>query len=157
MQVQIILISGAVASGKSTLSKGLSDRFGVRVLKTKEIIQRRFPRAASERRELQRLGDELDRKTHGLWIRDEVTRFINERGLEESIVAVDAVRKPEQVDGVRRAYGPRVFHIHLTAPDSELAKRYAHRKGSVEHELASYDAVRTGSKTEKRIAIQWFQ
>jgi len=151
MQVQIILISGAVASGKSTLSKGLSDRFGVRVLKTKEIIQHRFPRAASERRELQRLGDELDKKTHGLWIRDEVTRFINERGLEESIVAVDAVRKPEQVDGVRRAYGPRVFHIHLTAPESELAKRYAHRKGSVEHELASYDAVRTGSKTEKRI------
>lgn len=153
MQVQIILISGAVAAGKSTLSKGLSDRFGVRVLKTKEIIQGKFPQAASERRELQNLGDELDRKTHGLWVRDEVLRFINERGLEKSIVVVDAVRKPEQVDGIRRAFGPRVFHIHLTAAEPELTKRYSHRKGSVEHELNSYDAVRKGSKTEKRINL----
>ncbi len=153
MQVQIILISGAVASGKSTLSKGLSDRFGVRVLKTKEIILSKFPRAASERRALQRLGDELDRRTHGLWIRDEVTRFIDQQGSERSILVVDAVRKPEQVDGVRRAYGPRVLHIHLTADDSQLAERYSHRKGSVARELATYDAVRKGSKTEKKINL----
>src|SRR5687767_1946737 len=114
MQIQIILLSGAVTSGKSTLCQGLQNRFGVHVLKTKTIIQSRYPRAPSERRALQKLGDELDRKTRGVWVRDELIRLINDRQLENTIVAVDAVRKTEQVDAIRRAYGPRVFHIHLT-------------------------------------------
>lgn len=52
-----------------------------------------------------------------------------------------AARKLAQVDGGKR----------VPATVAAIAKRYARRKGSVEHELASYDAVRTGSKTEKRI------
>ena len=150
MQVRIVLISGAVASGKSQLVKGLATRFGVRFLKTKEIIQKTYPRAKSERRELQRLGDRLDRETNGLWVRDELTRFIHDNGLEESVVAVDAVRKPQQVDGIRRAYGPRVLHIHLTASEEQLTKRYAGRKGSLDRELPSYSAVQK-SRTEERI------
>ncbi len=151
MQVQIVLVSGAVASGKSTLCSGLAKRFGVQIVKTKNIIQSKYPHAASERRELQRLGDELDKTTNCLWIRDELSAFINEHGLESSIVAVDAVRKVEQVDAVRRAYGPRVFHVHLTAAEDALAKRYSRRKGSLKRELQSYSAVRSGSATEKSI------
>lgn len=151
MQVRIVLVSGAVTAGKSTLSQGLAERFGAHILKTKKKILEKYPSAKSERRELQRLGDELDSKTHGLWIRDELAHYINERHLEESIVVVDAVRKPEQVDGVRRAYGPRVFHIHLTASDEELTRRYARRKGSLDKELPSYSSVRGGSVTEKRV------
>ncbi len=47
-------------------------------------------------------------------------------------------------------YGPRVFHIHLTASEGELTRRYARRKGNVDRELFSYSAVRK-SRTEKRI------
>lgn len=152
MKLQIVLISGAVTAGKSTVCKGLQQRFGVHVLKTKDIIQRTFPDAPSERRELQRLGDRLDTRTKGLWVRDELIRYIDAGNLGDSIVAVDAVRKPEQVDGVRRAYGPRVIHIHLTASDDELARRYSHRKRSLDRELPSYSSVRAGSRTEERIS-----
>ena len=151
MDVRILLISGAVASGKSTLSNGLVRRFGAQVLKTKQIIQSRFPDALSERGELQRLGDELDRETKFNWVRDEVTRDVRERGFAAALVVVDAVRKSEQVDSIRRAYGPKVFHIHLSASTSELSKRYLGRTGSLDQELPSYASVRDGSVTEQRI------
>jgi adenylosuccinate synthase len=151
MQVKILLISGAVATGKSSLCKGLYARFGVKILKTKNIIQGKYPHAASERRALQELGDELDKKTSHRWVRDELHRYIHERLSDESIVAVDAVRKTQQVDAIRKAFGPRVFHIHLTASEHELTKRYVHRRGSVDRELRSYSSVRKGSKTEQRI------
>lgn len=151
MQIRILLISGAVATGKSTLCQGLHDRFGVEILKTKTLIQTKYPHAASERRELQRLGDELDKKTTFQWVRDALHRYVNERLREPGVVVVDAVRKTQQVDSIRRAYGPRVFHIHLTASEDELARRYVGRKGSVDRELRSYSSVRAGSQTERRI------
>lgn len=151
MQIKILLISGAVASGKSSLSRGLHERFGVEILKTKAIIQAKFPHAASERRTLQDLGDELDKRTSHRWVRDELDRYIHERAREDSIVVVDAVRKTQQVDAIRKAYGPRVFHIHLTASEHELAKRYSHRRGSVDRELRSYSSVKKGSGTEQRV------
>ena len=152
MDVRILLISGAVASGKSTLSSGLALRFNARVLKTKGLIQARFPEAISERSELQRLGDELDRKTKFNWVRDEVTKDVRERGFSASLVVVDAVRKVEQVDSIRRAYGPKVFHIHLSAATEELSRRYVGRKGSLDKELPDYASVRSGSTTEQRIS-----
>ena len=151
MQVRILLISGAVATGKSSLTQHLHSRFGVQVLKTKDIILAKFPHAASERRELQHLGDELDRKTSHRWVRDELNRYIHDRMDEDSIVAVDAVRKAQQVDAIRKAFGPRVFHIHLTASERELTRRYRRRRGSVDRELASYSSLRKGSETEQRI------
>lgn len=151
MKLRIVLISGAVASGKSTLSSGLAKQFDAKVLKTKLLIQARFPEAQSERRELQRLGDELDRKTKFAWVREEVERDIRERGFEAPIVVVDAVRKTEQVEIIRQAYGPRVFHIHLTASPAELSRRYSGRQGSLDRELKSYSSVRSGSQTEQRI------
>jgi adenylosuccinate synthase len=151
MKAQIVLFSGAVTSGKSTVCQGLAARFEVCILKTKNVIQSKFPNAESERRKLQELGDKLDQQTKGLWVRDELLRFIRDRHLEEKIVAVDAVRKVEQVNGIRRAYGPRVIHIHLKAADDELAKRYALRKRSLDKELLSYKQVKAGNSTESRI------
>jgi adenylosuccinate synthase len=156
MQLQIVLFSGAVTAGKSTVCEGLARRFGAKILKTKDIIQAKFPNAQSERRELQHLGDQLDAKTKGLWIRDELLRYTNSHDIEWSterlVVVVDSVRRREQIDGVRRAYGPRVFHIHLTASEGELARRYSHRtKKSLDGELSSYSFVRKGSPTERQV------
>jgi len=151
MHAQIVLFSGAVTAGKSTVCEGLAHRFGAHVLKTREIIQNRFPQAQSERRELQRLGDRLDAETQGMWIRDELLRYTNALDMEKGVVLVDSVRRREQVDGVRKAYGPRVIHIHLMASDVELVRRYSHRKSRVSKELRSYSSVRRGSPTEAQV------
>jgi adenylosuccinate synthase len=152
MKVRILLISGAVASGKSTLSKGLVTRFGASLIKTKNLILEHFPDARSDRRELQILGDKLDKRTSFMWVRDAVSSDIKNRGLTGPLVIIDAVRKSEQVDAVRRAYGPRVIHIHLDASNRTLEKRYVGRKGSVDHELSTYSSVRKGSTTEQKIS-----
>lgn len=65
MARQIVLLSGKISAGKSTLSEMFVRRFGARVLKTNEVLRRKQPEALQGRRALQELGEELDRNTHG--------------------------------------------------------------------------------------------
>src|SRR6266436_8902485 len=110
----IVLLSGAVSSGKTTLGTMLVERFGFRLVKTKEVIRRYFPGVQNERRALQDCGDQLDKRTGGAWVRDEIRRYIEEE--KPTRLLVDAVRIEKQVEAIRRAYGPHVFHVHLEAP-----------------------------------------
>jgi adenylosuccinate synthase len=149
MLKRVILLSGAVSSGKSTLSDGLRKRFKMDLLKTKEIIRQRFPASESERGTLQKLGEQLDRKTSGGWVRDEVTRYLEENPKAE-LLLIDAVRIEEQVEAIRKAFGPKVFHIHLDAPDDVLSIRYRDRKQPDVKEFGSYSQV-VKNRTEQRI------
>ena len=69
--MQIILLSGGVSSGKTTLSDELHRRFGLEVLKTKEVIKtlarKKLGRELeANRRAMQLFGEKLDRQTGGL-------------------------------------------------------------------------------------------
>ena len=68
---------------------------------------------------------------------------------EDAVLLVDAVRIPEQIDAIRKSYGARVAHVHVTAPPEVLAERYETRTGGVK-ELASYEEVRQ-DPTEQRV------
>src|SRR5579862_2640472 len=96
--LRIVLISGGVASGKSKLSKALQTQFDYHILKTKDRILGRYPDAGNERGELQRLGDALDRRTKGTWVRDDLVRYIQDQAEGPLAIVVDAVRIPDQVD-----------------------------------------------------------
>jgi len=67
----IVLVSGNVGVGKSTLVQALELRFGTQTLKTREVMQelasKRGREVASERVALQLFGEKLDRdtKVHG--------------------------------------------------------------------------------------------
>jgi adenylosuccinate synthase len=65
------------------------------------------------------------------------------------VVLVDAVRIESQIDAIREAFGAIVTHVHLSAPDEELAARYSARHGAV-RELKSYSAVRENA-TERKV------
>lgn len=151
MAKQIVLISGPVSAGKSTLSKGLVERFGAHVLKTKAIIVALAGGKLEPAREShQKFGELLDKKTKGEWVSRALTRFVE--GLEDSaIVAVDAVRTIEQVRAVRKAYGPIVFHAHLQADTDVLEHRYSRkRRQKGFREFGSYAEV-FRDKTEGRL------
>jgi adenylosuccinate synthase len=150
MAFQIVLLSGSVASGKTTLWQQLMSRFPgehIHVLKTKNVIRelafkklgRELP---SERRALQDFGDQLDRDTKGHWVRDALISLVNRHiSTEESpIFVVDAVRILAQIKAIREAYGFAVNHIHLKAPEHELAERYKHRCSDMQ-ELRSFKDV----------------
>jgi len=159
MGFQVVLLSGKVASGKSTLVQQLTRRFPderIHVLKTKDLIQELAKRRPTdtlraERRAMQDFGDQLDRETEGKWVRDGLVTLINQHmTLEASpIFIVDAVRILPQVRAIREAYGFSVIHIHLNAPEAELEERYKSRSSGLK-ELKSYKEVEK-NPTESRI------
>lgn len=145
---KIVLLSGPICSGKSTLAERLVDRYEATLCKTHELIHILKPKVPNERVALQRAGDALDRSTNGRWIQEALARRMDDLP-SESIVLVDAVRITSQVDGVREAFPTRVFHIHLTASNEQLTARYASRKSKLT-EVKSYEGVRI-NRTERNV------
>jgi adenylosuccinate synthase len=148
---QIVILSGPVGSGKSTLANALAAEYGIVHIKTHECLEMLKPGVLKERRTLQRLGESLDRKTGGSWVREALDKAIEARALPaSSIVLVDAARIPGQIESMRQAYGRKVLHIHLTAPLPVLEQRYRDRKGGPIKELSSYKKV-LESQTESKV------
>lgn len=150
MAFQIVLLSGPVASGKTTLWQQLTHNFPseqIHVLKTKDVIRELALKKLghelpSERRALQDFGEQLDRETGGHWVRDALISLVNVHLSVEvaPIFVVDAVRILPQIKAIREAFGFAVKHIHLKAPEHELAQRYKHRSSDMQ-ELRSFKDV----------------
>lgn len=159
MGFHIVLLSGSVASGKTTLVQGLTRAFShecIHVLKTKDLIRdlaiKRLGREIpAERRAMQEFGDRLDQETHGQWVRDALISLVNRHISTEvaPIFVVDAVRILPQVKAIREAYGFSVIHIHVKAPEAELTERYRRRASGLK-ELKSYKDVER-NPTESRV------
>jgi adenylosuccinate synthase len=141
---RVIVLTGPVASGKSTLADRLEQRFGALRLSTRTLLLNRLEEAAArDRRALQDFGDRLDAETEGIWLAEAVWQVAGELD-EDAVIVVDAPRLLAQIEGLRRMFPRRVVHVHLTAPEALLAERYATRPTQVE-ELASYEEVRANA------------
>ena len=68
---------------------------------------------------------------------------------DDASVIVDSVRISGQVAELRKAFGNRVVHVHLTAPLEELNQRYRRRKSNIK-ELSSYKEVKANT-TERQV------
>ncbi|MEX2181323.1 MAG: adenylosuccinate synthetase [Gemmatimonadaceae bacterium] len=148
MAKQIVLLSGPVSGGKSTLARALSERFGCRVVRTQELIRSADPQVAHERSGLQLAGELLDKRTRGGWVSRELSKIALTLP-PDSLLIVDSVRIKEQIAAARQAFGPRVVHLHLTAPTLVLERRYRKRRTSMK-ELSSYKLVQK-NRTEAQI------
>jgi adenylosuccinate synthase len=150
--LRIVILSGPVSSGKTTLAEKLRTNHGARVVKTRDLILQQLRNIDEERGALQRAGERLDRADGGQWVKNALVRFIEDDQQGETptgLYLVDSVRIPGQVAAIREAFGSAVHHIHLTAPDDELETRYS-RRGSKTEEFHSYAELRR-SRTEKSI------
>ena len=147
MPSRVIVLSGPVASGKTTLAKILKGRFNCHLFKTRDLIATALG-TRPERFSLQRAGDRLDRETGGRWVAEAVAR--NDSLLSENaVLVIDSVRIKEQIDAIRDAFGAIVVHVHLTASLARLSERYVRRNGAV-RELSPYEQVRR-NRTERLI------
>ncbi|MBX3419807.1 MAG: adenylosuccinate synthetase [Pirellulaceae bacterium] len=149
MARKIVLLSGPVASGKSSLAASLVDEFDAVLVKTWQLLTHIDPKVARDRESLQELGEKLDRETNGEWI----AQALGKKALEEkndAILVVDSVRIQEQIDHVRRGFGQIVFHVHLDADYADLVTRYSKRNRKDIVELKSYDDV-LKNNTEKQV------
>jgi adenylosuccinate synthase len=137
----VVVVSGPVAGGKSSLARAVAQRFeGVR-LSTRELLMPRLaPGEAPTRPALQRIGAELDFNTDGRWVADRLSRRIFDTS--ESFVVVDSARIAGQIEGLRRAFGREVRHVHITASQETCAARYEDRRSRAEvQEADTYEEV----------------
>ncbi len=145
----IVLLSGSVASGKSTLASLLEQEFGFQIIKTWQLLKSIRPDVSDDRQALQELGEKLDKKTNGGWVLEELDKKIRADN-EDAMYVIDAVRIQGQIDAIRRGFGRIVRHIHLNAPIEELTSRYKKRKSKTIKEFVSYDKV-LENQTEKDV------
>jgi adenylosuccinate synthase len=146
---QLIILSGRIGAGKTTLAENLQNGFGFWQIKTKDFLKARSQDLQLERSALQTLGEKLDSKTNGSWVLEDLEKLIREQVNGKAIV-LDAVRHPGQITAIREAYGRKVIHIHLEAAIEELGARYRNRLESDIKELASYDLAQR-NRTERTL------
>ncbi len=152
MARKILVLSGEVGAGKSTLAKRLIERYHANHVSTHSLLSARLGAdVPQERRALQEAGERLDQETNGAWVRDEV-QPVADALAPDAFVVVDSVRVAAQLNALRDAYGRSLTHLHLHAPEDELAKRYENRTvRDGFQELASYAEVRDNA-TERNVA-----
>lgn len=147
---RVVVLSGQIHSGKTTLARGLEARLGMSTFKTKEALERRLARSGIGNRKLfQAEGRRLDRATGGSWVMQELHRRLRESPVEGGVV-VDCARIAGQVQAIRAAFGARVVHIHLTAPPRVLAARHPRRSRKATDSGISYIQAKN-DPTERQV------
>lgn len=141
----IVVLSGAVGSGKSTVAEAVMSAVPVVRLSTRQMIIDR-KHVPSSRAALQVAGDELDRETDFSWVAEDLSRLST---ASSAVLIVDAIRRPEQIDRLRERFGEIIRHVHVVASDDELQRRHQQRQHDVAEPL-DYEAVRA-SLTEQGV------
>jgi len=151
-KLRIVLLSGPICSGKSALVRLLKEKHEAKIIKTRELILKKAPNTKPERKALQLAGQRLDNKDGGAWVGEALQRAIDSYATGQTpkgLYVVDSVRIPGQIEAIRRAYGAEVHHIHLTATDEELRRRYEARSREDDKAVA-YDELKR-NRTERQI------
>lgn len=125
----IVLLSGPVAAGKSTLSKILVEEYGYKNIRSGRYLQTLAHDQGLDvsRRTLQMLGDSLDDTTDFAWLVDDVAVPMIEGEPGQRLWLLDSVRKARQVQHFRTRFLDDVLHVHVVAPEEELRRRYEER------------------------------
>lgn len=142
----LIILSGSMTAGKSTLAGLLGDAVRADVISTRQYLTS-LVEQNPKRSKLQAVGDDLDVQTGGQWVVDLAQQAIADS--DSDVVILDAVRTLEQVRALRRKFGRTVVHLHLTAPMEDLAARYESRRAaSPELEFSSYKEAAANATEE---------
>ncbi|WP_338124885.1 AAA family ATPase [Pseudomonas fragi] len=129
---RLLLLSGPMASGKTSVSAALQERYDFVPISSGSFLRAQLASRieSADRFTLQELGDSLDRATDFSWLIESVANpAIEARPYVENWL-LDAVRKPRQVESFRLRFGNTVRHVHIIAPESALQQRYAARGGT---------------------------
>jgi dephospho-CoA kinase len=136
----LIVISGQVASGKTTAGKMLRDR-GFQYARISQAIKKRWDPAFGEkppRSWYQEMGMKLHREIGQRALCQETMSLIRDAS---SSFVIDGARWHEDIAFFRDEFGSRVIHIHLIASTDVRKRRFEARDKNVEFEQADSDEV----------------
>jgi adenylosuccinate synthase len=151
MTLKLVVISGGIASGKSSLSKAFEKELNFRVIRTSDLILERLPGTPKDRQSMQRAGNRLDRQTSQAWIANDMARMMREEQDDDRLFVLDGVRKRKQMENIQQSIGHRyVRHIHLHASESTQRKRYENSRRDKDEGLAFEEAINDASEKDVR-------
>lgn len=150
MADRVIALSGPISCGKSTLAGALHSSFKMQIFKTREVLRETVkPHQNENRKALQLAGEHLDKSTSGAWVVKHLEYWL--QNCPDAVdVVIDSARIRGQVDALRKAFGPKVIHVHLTAPLVELEKRYNKRQKQSKKSTLTYEKARD-DPTEQQV------
>lgn len=136
----IIVFSGPICAGKSSLAKVAAPALGARIVSARQVLLARGGETRT-RRALQDFGAQVESDTSGMWLADSITRMSCH---DDVILIVDAARTWHQLTGLRSIFND-VFHCHITASPLVREERFAEREDdgfeNVSFTEASRDAI----------------
>jgi len=147
---KIIVLSGAICTGKSCLARRLEEKLDARIIRTRDIIASLTAEKLSTRADYQRAGDKLDDADGGRWVVLALQEQLNICSQDTPALILDAVRIPEQLSELRKAFHGLLTHVHLTAKTEVLDQRYRERSSEL-REFDAYNEARNASPTERDI------
>lgn len=126
----LIILSGSLCTGKSTLSNNLAEHNDFVIFKSREVLKKLAPAEFVSKHTTVREGLidyalELDRQTNGSWIADNLPNEIIETGK----VILDCIRLISQLEALRNKFNTtaNIYHIHLKCSDNILSQRFSER------------------------------
>ncbi|VVN41427.1 hypothetical protein PS664_05444 [Pseudomonas fluorescens] len=127
--LSILLISGPLAVGKTSVREVLCDRYGFSALQSSTYLKELAATCGIivDRAALQVLGDSLDLETQYSWIVSDVALPQIQARPSQFLWIVDSVRKAEQVALFREHFGDAITHVHFTCSELILKNRYETR------------------------------
>lgn len=126
----LIILSGSLCTGKSTLSNNLAEHNDFVIFKSREVLKKIAPtefisKHSTVREGLINYALDLDRLTNGSWIADNLPYEIIETGK----VILDCIRLISQLEALLNKFNTtaNIYHIHLKSSDNILSQRFSVR------------------------------
>jgi len=122
----VLLLSGKICSGKTTLAAGLKAKYGDRleILKSSQLIAAEAELKNPTRSELQNAGNGLD-KGNPEWVCDALKKLVSPQ--PDKIFLVDAIRKKKQLASIKSVQDWDVWSVYLDASPATLEVRFNER------------------------------
>jgi Adenylosuccinate synthase len=124
----IVVLSGEICTGKSTLAEKLEQTFNFKCCKTKIglnfFAQKKLKGKQPDREFLQKYGEQLDISGDGKWVLEYFQHLFQKDFDKNQYYVIDSVRILKQIQHIRDAYSYFVFHIHLGASKESLENRF---------------------------------
>lgn len=149
----VALLSGEIASGKSSVAAVLVERHGFARIRTGAFLAEAATERdrKTDRHALQEMGDILDEETQGDWVPKLAMNQMADSP-DARYWVLDSVRRDFQIDRFRERFAERALHIHLSAPPDVLKRRYEARQEMDSRDTCASYARAKENETERHAA-----